>query len=144
MSPKTHHYVFAHGLEIRFHQETEVVETMHGTRKPDISWLHFDKNHHAHAWDGDKLPTLGEVVTGKAWIGDEYDSQEIDVTEYRCLVCGEVVEPKYVVDYSPTYVQGPPAHTLMIRANIMDQEFRIPPEDVGPLIEILQRIFDRG
>lgn len=144
MSPTANHYVFAQGLEIRFHQETEVVSTMHGVQKPDASWMHFDGAGHAHAWNGEKLPTLHEVVTGKEWIGDAYDGQEIEITEYRCKVCEEVVEPKYFTDYSPIYVSGPPEYTLVVRPSIMEAEYRIPEDDVAPLIDILRRIFDRG
>lgn len=144
MSPSTNHYVFANGIEIRFHRETEVVSTMFGTKKPDKGWKHFDAAGHAHAWDGDKLPTLNEVVTGKTWVGDEYDGMEVDISEYRCKVCEEVVDPQYVTDYSPIYVSGPPEYTFAIRPNIMELEYRIPDDDVEPLIEILRRMFDRG
>lgn len=135
-------YVFTHGVEINFHQESQQVSTMHGTRKPDKGWTHFDSEGHAHAWrNGDELPTLYEKVTGKEWVGDSYDGCEVEITEWRCNVCDEVVEPKYVTDYSPVYVTGPPEYTLKLRANIMDQEWRIPEDDVAPLIDILRRIF---
>lgn len=144
MSSLRHNYVFAHGLEIVFIQEPIIVETMTGVQKPDKSWSYVDLNDHAHVWKGDKLPTLYEKVTGKHWVGDEYDGMEVEDTEMRCKICDEVVVPKYVTDYTPVHVAGPSEYRLKIRANIMDSEYPIPEEDVGPLIKILQRIFDRG
>lgn len=140
MAKATH--CFASGIEIRFHQETTVVADMMGTSRPDQNWKHIDKNGHAHIWDGDKLPTLGEVVTGKTWVGDDYDGYEIDVTEFRCLVCGEVVNPKHTLSYEPHFVKGPSQYTLRIDPHIMGMEFPIPDDDVAPLIDILTRIFD--
>ena len=140
----TANYVFAHGLEIRFHQESLRIDNHFGVKKPDISWRYIDPNDHAHVWVGDELPTLKEVVTGKTWVGDEYDGMEVDITEYRCRVCDAVVEPKYTVSYEPNYVAGPPEYTLAIKPSIMESEYPIPQDDVGPLIDILRRIFDRG
>jgi len=134
-----HH--LAPGVEIRCHQETEVFETMSPTKKPDPSWRYIDRNQHAHVWDGDKLPTLGVHVTGKTWVGDEYDGCEVEVTEHRCLVCGAVVTPGYVHSYDPIYVPGPATHTLVLHAGLWGQEYPIPPEDVEALVEILGRIF---
>lgn len=140
----TRQYVFANGLEIRFHQDSIRVESMHGTRKPDQSWSYVDLNDHAHVWKGDKLPTLYEKVTGTTWVGDEHDAMEVEVTEMRCKICDETVEPKYVTDYTPVHVPGPSEYTLRIAPNMMTAEYRIPDEDVGALIAILQRMFDRG
>ncbi len=140
----TTHRVLAPGIEIRFHQETEVVSSMHGIRKPDKNWNYIDLNDHAHVWRGEELPTLYEKVTGTTWVGDEYDGQEIELTEMRCKVCDEVVVPKYTVDYSPIHVAGPPEYTLVIHPSLEhEREFRIPDEDVSALIEILGRMFAR-
>lgn len=133
--------MLAPGLELRFHRETEMVSTMRGTRKPDPSWRHLDKQDHVHAWIDGKLPTLNTEVVGKTWVGDERDGEEIDLLEHRCRICNESIEPKYVTDYTPVMVAGPPEYTLVVRAGIRDQEFRIPPDDVTALIGILQRMF---
>jgi hypothetical protein len=114
---------------------------MQGTRKPDKSWTHFDSNEHAHAWSGDKLPTLYEKVTGTTWVGDEIDGQEVDVTEMRCKICDETVDPGYYVDHTPVYVRGPSAYTLVIRPQLFETEWQIPNDDVGPLVDILRRVF---
>ena len=137
-------HVLAPGIEIRFDRETEVVESMHGTRKPDPNWLHFDKNGHAHAWRGDELPTVYEKVTGTTWVGDEIDGYEDELTDLRCKICDEIVKPKYVMDYSPVIVAGPAQYTLKLSASIQDQEWPVPTEDVETLIGILHRMFSRG
>jgi hypothetical protein len=134
-------HIFAPGVEVRFHQESMVVDEMLGTRKPDKAWKHIDSQGHAHAWFDDELPTVEEVVIGKEWYGEGADAYEVDVTEYRCRVCAEVVKPKYVVTHEPSYIKGPPEYTLVLRANMYDSEWRIPEEDVGPLVDILRRVF---
>ncbi len=134
-------HVIGSGVEIRFDRETEVVSSMHGTRKPDKGWIHFDPLGHAHAWNGDELPTLYEKVTGTVWVGDEIDRDEVETTEYRCKTCDVVVEPKYVTDYSPIVISGPPAYSIVLRARMQDEEWRIPEDDVQPLLAILRRVF---
>lgn len=137
-------HMVAPGIEIRFHQETEVVHSMHGVRKPDKNWIVFDSHAHAHAWSGDELPTLYEKVAGTTWVGDEFDGQEVDVTEWRCKVCDEVVTPRYVTDYSPVYIEGPPQYTLVIHPSLEhEREYPIPDGDIAPLIEIFGRMFSR-
>lgn len=143
MATTTKH--LAHGIEIRFEQSVETISATIGTRKPDPDWKHVDKKGHLHAWVKGKLPTLGEHVTGKTYVGDEYDGCEVDVTEYRCLVCAEVVEPKYNVSYEPTYIQGPPSWFLVLHPHIFGpQEFRIPDEHVHALVEIFEDMFGEG
>lgn len=125
------------GIEIRYDQETEVVNHLIPVKKPDPAWTHFDSNGHAHAWKKNKLPTLVEVKTGTITYGDEYDGyDEVDQTEYRCKVCEEVVEPSYRTDFSPQYVAGPPRYTLVIGGSF---EYPIQEDDVKPLYEILKR-----
>lgn len=141
--PSINHHAFATGLEIRFYRETEMVSSLYGVKSPDPGWRYFDKNNHAHAFDGKDLPTLGWIQTGTTWVGDEYDGNEEPVGEYRCLVCNETVEPKYTVSYEPIMVAGPSEYTLKIPAGIRDQEYPILEEDVPVLIAILQRMFDR-
>ena len=136
-------HVYAPGLEIRFEQSTEVIETMLGVRKPDPNWKHVDRSGHLHAWVDDKLPTLGEHVTGKTWVGDEYDGCEVDITEHRCLVCAAIVEPKYVVSHEPQYVRGPASYFLVVHPGWEPREFPIPEDDAHTLIDILQRMFPR-
>lgn len=101
-------------LEISFDREMIDVTTLGGERAPDQKWRHTDSSGHLHAWDGDELPSLEYVVTGTTWVGDEYDATEYEVGEHRCRTCGEVVEPKYVVDHSPKYVAGPTTYTVTI------------------------------
>jgi hypothetical protein len=116
---------------------------MHPRRKPDPAWKYIDANGHAHCWWKDELPTLEEVVTGTTFVGDEYDGEEVDDIEHRCRICGEVVVPKHILSYEPSYVAGPPEYTLFIRGNELqaNAEYRIPDDDVAPLIEILRRVF---
>lgn len=93
-------------ISIQFDREQIPVETFSPSMVPDEKWSYIDKQGHAHLWDGDKLPTLTWVVTGTEWIGDEYDASEIEVGEYRCRHCSEVVEPQRRADYGPRHVTG--------------------------------------
>jgi hypothetical protein len=88
--------------------EREIVEvnTMSPRRVPDPKWKHVDGGGHAHVWVGETIPTVEWVVTGTEWVGDEYDACEIDVGEYRCRKCGELVEPKRIVTYEPHFLPG--------------------------------------
>jgi len=72
---------------------TEVLGEM--VKVPDEKWRYVDLNGHGHFWSTGELPTLEWVVTGKHWVGDEYDGQEYDVGEWRCRLCTEVIEPGY-------------------------------------------------
>jgi hypothetical protein len=138
-------YVFAHSIEILYRQDTEVIETLFGVRKPDASWKEADVHGHVHAWIGDELPSLGWHQTGTEWIGDDIEAHEEPVGEYRCLTCGSVVTPKYTTSYEPQYVQGPPSYFLRVLPGLMSTtEYRIPDDDVTELVEIFKRIFDPG
>lgn len=125
------------GIEIRYDQETQVVDQLMPSKKPDPAWIHFDSNGHAHAWNNGSLPTLHEVTTGTVVVGDEIDGyDEIDQTEHRCLICDEPVEPGTRLDFLPQYVSGPPRYTLVVGGSF---EYPIEESDVRPLIEILRR-----
>ena len=94
------------GLSIEFHREAIRVDTVVGERVADPRWKHTDTNGHVHAFAGEELPSLEWVVTGTEWVGDEFDSSEIEVGEYRCRVCGEMVKPRWNRDYSPRFIPG--------------------------------------
>lgn len=100
---------------IEFEREAiPVVDTLHPAKVPDEKWRFVDSNGHGHFWEGDKLPTLEWVVTGKEWVGDEYGGEEYDVGEYRCRLCAEVVEPKKRVEYGPKFIPGLATFTVTI------------------------------
>ena len=133
----------APGIEIRFEQETQLIESLVPRKKPDPNWRVVDKMGHIHAWIDGELPSLGEHTIGTTWVGDDLDGYEIELTENRCLICAEVIEPKYVTTHEPMYVPGPSRYFLKIHAGIQHQEYPIPDDDVPELIAILGRMFGR-
>lgn len=122
-------------IEIRFHQETQVVESLFGRKVANAAWIHFDSNNHPHAFKGEELPTLDKIALDTIWVGDAYDGHEETVYGYQCKLCQEAVEPKWRMDYTPEYVTGPPAYTLYVAG----MEYPLKEDDVLPLIEILKR-----
>ena len=135
-------YVFAHVVEVRFRTDVEEIRTLYGVKKPDTGWKEADVHGHVHAWIDGELPSLTWVKTGTEWVGDSYDGCEVDIGQYQCNICGSVVEPKQVTSYEPEYVKGPPSYSLIIHPQMQSSEWRIPDDDVAPLLEMLKRIFD--
>jgi len=101
-------------ISIEFHREEIPVETMHPEMVPDEKWRFVDANGHGHFWEGEDLPTLEWVVTGAEWYGDEYESWEVEIGEYRCRLCGEVIEPKRLAKYGPKFLPGLATFTVSI------------------------------
>lgn len=65
-------------------------------RVPDHRWTFTDRAGHHHGWHpSGGYPTLKEVVTETYWCGDCDDEHER--TEWRCALCGEVIEPATVM-----------------------------------------------
>jgi hypothetical protein len=112
-------------ISISWEREEVPVATMHPTQVPDPDWRFIDKAGHGHFWKKDKLPTLKWVVTGKTWVGDEYDGYEIELGEYQCKNCGEAVEPKKRSEYGPTSIPGLTTFTIAI-----DDETFVVPEEI--------------
>jgi hypothetical protein len=101
-------------VSITVEREEIPVETMNPTKVADEKWRFVDKEGHGHFWEGETLPTLEWVATGKQWVGDEFDGEEYEVGEYRCRLCGEVVEPRKRVEYGPRSIPGPASFTVEI------------------------------
>lgn len=69
--------------------------------EPDPAWTHIDADGHFHAWSlggkgDDRLPTLDakrieEPCNGRC---DDEVCEGYTRTEYRCRMCGEVIEPR--------------------------------------------------
>lgn len=89
----------APGIEIEMKREDVEVSTLHPTRVPDAKWEYIDGHDHAHRFIGESVPSTKWVVTGTTWVGDCYDAMEVDIGEYRCIKCDDVVEPGYTVTY---------------------------------------------
>lgn len=111
-------------ISVTVQREPIEVATMSGTLSPDEKWRFVDGHGHGHFWAGEDLPTLRWVVTGTDWIGDEFDASEIDVGEYRCTICEEVVVPKRRVSYDPVHLAG--LTTIVLEIN--GEEFRLTEE----------------
>ncbi len=119
MSPKTMPRVPS--ISIAFDREEIDVTSMGGEPTPDKDWRHIDTNGHMHAWVGNEIPTLEWVVTGTEWVGDEYDSSEIETGEYRCKACGDVVEAKTIRTFLPQTAYG----LATITVSVNDEHFAL-------------------
>lgn len=118
-------------ISIEVKREELPVHSLSPSRVPDQNWRYVDKKGHGHFWDGKELPTLKWVVTGKQWIGDDFDGEEYDVGEWRCLQCGETIEPKKRLEYGPRFVSGP----TWIILTIDDENFQLTPEQFGESVD---------
>lgn len=85
--------------DVLIEQNIEYVTSAYAS-KPDPKWSFTDGAGHFHAFtkakDRSELPTLrAEEVPCDGACGDPEDT----VTVYRCIICGETVEPGYIPDY---------------------------------------------
>jgi hypothetical protein len=95
------------------------VSTATGGTLPDPKWEYVDVNGHWHAYTADdKLPTLGAHVRhvdcdGIHAFGDQLDEEceGYDVTEYRCRICLDLVEPHRIPDGTAGMRQFAPGRT---------------------------------
>lgn len=101
-------------FSVSFERKEIPVDILMPLRVPDEKWRFVDAQGHGHFWDGKDLPTLKWVVTGTEWVGDEYEHDEIDIGEWRCVQCAEIIEPGMKVDYSPRSVPGLVTFTVTI------------------------------
>lgn len=121
-------------FSVEIQREEIPVSTMYPEMVPDTAWRYVDKKGHGHFWaEGKtgKLPTLHWVVTGKRWVGDEYDGDEYEMGEWRCRLCDEVVEPKKTAKYSSGYIDGPTTFLVTIEG----ETFYLTPEDYWKAIQ---------
>jgi hypothetical protein len=126
-------------FSVEIEQEEIELRTMIPPQVPDERWRYVDKKGHGHFWDGDQLPTLRWVITGTRWAGDEHESWEYDVGEYRCRQCGEVVEPKKITDYFPKPIMGPRTVTVTIN----DAKYRLSEEMYAKSVEAWRESIDK-
>ena len=101
-------------LSISFEREEIPVGSLTPSRVPNEKWRFVDSQGHGHFWTGKLLPTLKWVVTGTKWVGDDFEHEEIEIGEWRCSQCEEVVEPGMRVDFSPRSVPGLVTFTVTI------------------------------
>lgn len=95
------------------------ISTETGGWLPDPAWECIDANGHWHAFTADgKLPTLTERerhvdCDGLHLFGepDDVNCEGYDVTEYRCRVCLDLVEPHRVPDGTAGKRQFMPGRT---------------------------------
>ena len=87
--------------EVRFEANTEHIISETAT-KPDPAWEHTDSNGHFHAWAQDgKTPTLERYsvhVECDGSCGGICEGEGYDETHWKCAICGEEVEPRFVPD----------------------------------------------
>ncbi len=89
-------------------KEIEVTTSM-GRLVPDMKWEFTDAHGHEHRFvdkKTDTVETLEWVVTGSHWVGDEYESWEVEDGEWRCRECAEVVKPRFFRSYEREFIQG--------------------------------------
>jgi hypothetical protein len=79
-------------ISIEMNREIIDVPTR-GSHVPDPGWSHTDSHGHVHRFAARELPTLEWVVTGIYWCDECRDEHEEG--EWRCRICGDVVEPHY-------------------------------------------------
>jgi len=83
---------------------------------PNKNWLFTDKAGHNHRWFSDNepmesynpqrqhhVPTVQLFVIGK-YI--DFDGTETNITEYRCTMCGEIIEPGYTHNDQQIFIPG--------------------------------------
>ena len=104
-------------FSVSIEREDVRVDTIHRLRVPDEKWTFVDKKGHGHFWKGKKVPTCKYVKVGEQVIGDEYESDVIDIKEWQCRTCGETIEPGYRDEVQPTHVPGPTWVTITINGN---------------------------
>lgn len=118
-------------ISVSVEREEIPVAMMSPVQVPDEKWRYVDKQGHGHFYNEQGLPTLERVVTGTTWIGDEYEGMEVDITEYRCLQCAEVIKPRTRSEYGPSHIPGPTTITVIING----EEFLLSPEQYAESVE---------
>ena len=86
-------------ISVAIEREDIAVDVIHQIKVPDEEWRFVDKAGHGHFWRGKKVPTCKLVVTGTTWIGDEYDGEEVEIKEWQCRLCKEIIEPGYRMQF---------------------------------------------
>jgi hypothetical protein len=118
-------------VSITFEREQIPVHSFRPDLVPDEKWRYLDQRGHGHWWNGTDLPTLEWVVTGTESIGDEYSWDEIEVGEYRCRLCGEVVEPAKREVPGPDYIPG----LVTVTVSIDGESFLLTQEEYARSLE---------
>lgn len=111
-------------ISMSVEQEQYTADVLSRVKVPDEKWTFVDKAGHGHFWKGKKVPTCKLVVTGSYWVGDEVESEEVEIKEWKCKTCDEIIEPGYRYETSPTHVPGPTWVTLTLD----DETFVLTPE----------------
>ena len=87
--------------EVRFEANVEHIISEDAT-KPDPAWEHTDSHGHFHAWaQDDKTPTLERYsvhVDCDGSCGGVCEGEGYDETHWKCAICGDEVEPRFVPD----------------------------------------------
>lgn len=87
--------------EVRFDANVEHIISETAT-KPDPAWEHTDSNGHFHAFAEDgKTPTLERYsvhVDCDGSCGGVCEGEGYDETHWKCAICGEEVEPRFIPD----------------------------------------------
>ena len=87
--------------EVRFDAGVEYIRSETATR-PDPAWEHTDSHGHFHAFAADgKTPTLKTYLVHVACdgsCGGVCEGEGYDETHWKCVICGEEVEPRFIPD----------------------------------------------
>lgn len=107
-------------MNIEIRQEREAIQVSSiGSHVADPTWVHVDSQGHEHRFVGRDIPTVEWAITRTYWCEDCRD--EHDEGEYRCVKCGEVVEPRWNFT-GPQTMMVPGLLTITI---VVDGEERI-------------------
>lgn len=96
---------------IYFKQESYSYSSIYNTYKPDPAWCYQDAKGHIHRWDlaTKTVPTIKKVVDevhehcdedGECWTTED--------SHQECILCGEHVEPDYLIDIPAGRMQDVP------------------------------------
>lgn len=99
-----------------------------GHHVPDPEWSNVDAHGHEHHFEGDELPTLDWVVTDVYWC--ETCRDEHEEGEWRCRVCGDVVEPRWGWSGEQRFHLPGLAEWIL---HVNDHEIRLAPEEAAEL-----------
>lgn len=116
-------------FSVQVEREDIAVDVIHSIKVPDEEWRFVDKAGHGHFWKlfskkPSTIPTCVLVVTGTEWVGDEYEAEEIEIKEWKCKLCTEIIKPGYRQELAPTHVPGP----TWVTVTINDETFVLTPE----------------
>jgi len=87
-------------VKIDIKQENYAYSSLYNSYKPDPAWCYQDANGHIHRWDlaAKKVHTIKTVIDAVHDHYDDGDHWTTEETHEECILCGEHIEPGYLID----------------------------------------------